>query len=158
MDFRRVPAFDVALEWGRVWKLSDLKKNYSWLPSTHQSAWTGVYRIFVKDRPIGRLLGTDATGTLYIGMAGQGPRSWSIMRNRVMSAAKRDHHATMRWWCDHALGRAIPWDTVLIEWAYTRPFVDHLGDKWPGARRAEGWLLRSYRDSYGEYPPMNEMG
>ena len=151
-------AFDATLEWGKARKLSEVRKNYSWLPSTHWSEWAGVYRIFVADRKIGRLLGLDETGTLYVGMAGQGPSSWSIMRSRLMSAAKRNHHVTERWWYDHTLSQAIPWNSVQIEWAYTRPFVDYLGDEWPVARRAESWLLRSYRDSYGEYPPMNEKG
>jgi hypothetical protein len=111
--------------WTSPRTISELGKNYGQLPSTRKYHWSGVYRIFILDTAIERLCGKDPTGTLYLGLAGTGSRSWSILRNRLMGVANGDHHAIREWRCNDAL-------------------------------TAENWLLHCYRDTFGEFPPLNE--
>jgi len=45
----------------------------------------------------------------------------------------------------------FPWDSLAVEWAFTTgDIADHKGERLPAAIIAEGFLLNSYNDSYGE--------
>jgi hypothetical protein len=119
------------LKWNRPRALSELKKNYNLLPSNSaKSEWSGVYRIFLADTAIDRLCGKDPTGTLYFGLAGTGPKNWSILRNRLMAAVKHDHHATRQWGWNAAITQTFPGASLMVEWAYTgmRSRSDHGGE------------------------------
>lgn len=146
------------LDWQRSHKLADLEKNYRSLPSVkYSNQWDGVYRIFVPDKSIGRLCADDPTGTLYIGKAGS-KRNWSILRTRIQDAISRRHHATS-WWSYHATLRdKHPWETLAIQWAYVAERLDYQGEMIKVAGTAESVLLRCYRDTFGELPPLNEKG
>ncbi|UTD29163.1 hypothetical protein [Bradyrhizobium sp. WD16] len=156
-DRRKVQA-TVRYPWVKPRLLSELRDNYGLLPSSrYSSEWYGVYRVFVQGISIGRFCGVDPTGTIYIGRAGS-KRGWSILRTRLMQLAKREHHVIQAW--DHCAARQkqYPWSSLAVDWAYTQHWVDHKGEEVIGAPRAESWLLESYNDCFGEYPPMNEKG
>jgi hypothetical protein len=152
----RLVTVTMTLSWNSPYRFTELRNDYRLLPGTHQSQWAGVYRIFVEGQAIDRLLGKDPTGTLYVGMAGAGPQNWSIMRNRLMSAAKRDHHVASRWSSNEALAAQFPWETVSVQWAFTAARTNYKGEDESGARMAEIYLLWCYRDCFGELPPFNE--
>ena len=115
-----------------------------------------VYRIFLPGTAIDRLCGKDPTGTLYLGLAGTGKKSWSILRNRVLCAAKGEHHAIRQWEWNDAIRKTFPQTSMTVEWAYTGMRQNYLGDAIHEAAIAESWLLLCYRDSFGEFPPLNE--
>jgi hypothetical protein len=148
----------VSLVWRAPQTPDRLKSNYGLLPSSKRDCeWSGVYRVFVEGTSIERLLGTDPTGTLYIGMAGAGPQCWSILRNRLMCFAKRDHHVAQRWGYDRRLEKRFPWKSLQVQWAFTPYWITNYKDeKTSGALTAETSLLLCYRDSFGELPPFNE--
>jgi hypothetical protein len=81
------------LRWNAAYPLSYLAKKTRLPPSTNASEWSGVYRIFSQETVIDRSCGKDPTGTLYVGMAGSGARSWSILRDRIKKIIYREHHA-----------------------------------------------------------------
>lgn len=144
--------------WRKARLLSELSKNYGLLPSArYSSEWYGVYRVFVPGATIGRFCETDNSGTIYIGRAGS-KRGWSILRTRLMQLAKREHHVTNGWDYHDARHQRYPWSSLSVDWAYTEHWLDHTGDKIIGAARAERWLLDSYNDRFGEYPPLNQEG
>lgn len=146
----------IDLDWSWARSLSTLSSNYRLLPAVgRESEWSGVYRIFALDTAINRLCGQDATGTLYLGMAGAGDRRWSILRTRIMSVAKQEHHATKPWRYNKLLQQKFPWEALFIEWAYTRRRNNYKGEAIAMAPLAESWLLSSYCDSFGELPPLN---
>lgn len=148
------------LKWNESRMLSALRDNYRLLPSVkYRREWSGVYRIFSPDTTIDRFCGADPTGTLYLGRAGNGGKNWSILRTRLMSIAKREHHATMHWvGFSNLVQEKYPWDTLAVEWAYTGERLDYQGEPRPVAIMAESWLLNCYNDSYGEFPPLNQKG
>lgn len=148
----------VELEWSSPHLLSKLRKRYGLLPANTKREWSGVYRIFAPDTTMSRLCGNDPTGTLYLGLAGTGKLSWSILRGRLMAAAKGEHQATNRWFDDSLLAKKYPWESIAVEWAYTGERLDYRGEPVPAAKIAEAWLLLCYRDSFGEFPPLNEKG
>jgi hypothetical protein len=147
----------LTLSWNEPCSLSYLRRDKLFLPGTHSKAWSGVYRLFAQDTTIDRSCGKDPTGTLYLGLAGSG-RGWSILRNRVSSIVNRDHHAFNHWHVSELVQQRFPLDCLAVRWAFTGKIVDHKGDSVPEAIRAEGFLLNSYNDSYGEYPPWNQRG
>ena len=144
-------------QWGSKRKLTFLKDNYHYLPENYESQWSGVYRIFAPDTSIDRFCGRDPTGTLYLGRAGS-VRGWSILRTRIMSIAKREHHATRLWDLSDVVQQKFPWESLAVEWAYTGKRTDYKGEVVLAAKLAETWLLSCYNDSYGEYPPLNQEG
>jgi hypothetical protein len=147
----------VEYNWCPPENLSELKSRYRRLPTTNHWEWSGVYRLFVADQSVDRLLCKDPTGTLYVGMAGDGPKRWSIMRDRIKGlATRRNHHVADRWSFHDKLQQRFPWKTLMIQWAFTKRRMDYKGEETSGARSAESWLLSTYRDSFGELPPMNE--
>lgn len=153
----RPSIYTIDLEWLKPRNLSSLADNYGHLPGLWTREWSGVYRVFVEGQPIDRLLGKDPTGTLYLGMAGSGERNSSIMRTRLMGLAKRrNHQVADRWIYNKQLENRFPWKSLLIEWAFTPPWINERGEERSGAPPAEGNLLSCYRDSFGEYPPFNE--
>jgi len=97
------------LDWNPPYALSRLESNYRLLPSNYKSEWSGVYRIFSANAVIDRCCGNDLTGTLYIGQAGSRGRNWSILRTRLMSIAKREHHALNNWSRSKAVQTRFPW-------------------------------------------------
>jgi len=148
----------VEFTWRKARLLSELRDNYGLLPSArYSSQWYGVYRVFVPDTSIGRLCATDSTGTIYIGRAGS-ERGWSILRSRLLQLAKREHHVTQYWDNHDTRQKKYPWSCLAVDWAYTEHWLNHTGDKIIGAKRAESWLLDSYNDAFGEYPPLNQEG
>lgn len=56
------------------------------------------------------------------------------------------------------LRQKFPRESIAIEWAFTGNRVDYTGKSVPNVLLAEGWLLSSYNDSFGEYPPWNQKG
>ena len=147
----------VALHWRLPRNLSELAERYSRLPTTDSREWSGVYRIYAEGQPVDRVLGKDATGTLYIGMAGDGSGRWSIMRSRIMNlATRRNHQIADLWFMNEPLERRFPWKSLMIQWAFTKRRPNFKGDEVSGARTAENFLLLSYRSSFGEFPPFNE--
>jgi hypothetical protein len=138
--------------------LSPLDGNFHLLPGNYKSEWSGVYRIFSPNTDIDRCCGKDPTGTLYVGMAGTRGGNWSILRTRIAAIAKRDHHTTENWAFSNVSRQKFPWETLAVEWAYTGSRPDHKGESVPAAILAERWLLGSYNDSFGEFPPWNQRG
>jgi hypothetical protein len=150
----------VSLEvgWNTSRMLSALPGNFHLLPGTYTCEWSGVYRIFCPNTAIDRCCGKDPTGTLYVGRAGSRGGNWSILRTRIAAAANRDHHATQNWAFSDVSRQKFPWGMLAVEWAYTGSRPDHKGGLVPEAILAERWLLSSYNDSFGEFPPWNQRG
>jgi hypothetical protein len=146
------------LEWNGPYSLDQLKDKPRYLPADYTSQWSGVYRIFARDTAIDRCCGTDHTGTLYVGCAASRGRNWSILRTRIQSILNGAHHAMAKWSFSDLLRQKFPRESLAIEWAYTGMRVDYTGKSVPNVLLAEGWLLSSYNDSYGEYPPWNQKG
>lgn len=144
----------VEYNWGPKCTLTGLRKN-AFLPTTDQRHRSGVYRVFSSGINIDRCCGKDSTGTLYIGRAGAGRRDWSILRTRIQSLVKYEHHVTKIWRSSNLLQEKFPWDSLAIEWAYTGRILNQNGELVPEAKLAEGLLLDCYRDSFGELPPWN---
>jgi hypothetical protein len=146
------------LRWQDAHLISSLRpKENPLLPSNKYSTqWSGVYRIFVPNTPIDRCCGKDWTGTLYIGKAGTGKMSWSILRTRIRDIVERKHHAIRGWSSSNIFRQKYPWEAPAIEWAYTTVRTDYKGDIIQTAGLAETWLLRSYNDTFGEMPPLNQ--
>jgi hypothetical protein len=144
------------LRWNTPQSLTALEKNKYLLPDTHASEWSGVYRVFCTKAAIDRSCGRDETGTLYIGMAGAGIMRSSILRTRVKEIVDGRHQAFNLWRCSDMVRQKFPWDCLAVEWAFTGDRTDHKGEQVPAAIIAEGFLLNSYNDSYGEYPPWNQ--
>jgi hypothetical protein len=144
------------LTWTRSYHLSFLGKNNHLLPSNYTSEWSGVYRIFAPEIPIPRCCGEDPTGTVYLGCVGSRGRNWSILRTRIQSILKQNHHAITNWGLNDVLTQKYPWGSLSVEWAYTGKRLNYKGESIPEAIMAEGYLLSCYRDSYGELPPLNE--
>jgi hypothetical protein len=125
------------------------------LPGDYTDQWSGVYRIFVPSANIARCCGSDPTGTIYIGRAGNGEKNWSTLRTRIKSIITREHHAIK------GRGRAqqdkYPCDSLAVEWAFTNDNkVNRVGKPWIESVIGERWLLNCYKDSFGELPPLNE--
>jgi hypothetical protein len=98
----------------------------------------------------------DPTGTLYVGLAGSRGRNWSILRTRIQSILKQNHHAIENWRYTDLMYEKYPWGSLAVEWAYTGKRLNYKGETVPEAIMAEGMLLSCYKDSYGELPPLNE--
>jgi hypothetical protein len=148
------------LKWSDPHLLSSLRpRRNGLLPSSrYSSQWSGVYRMFLPDTTINRFCGNDPTGTLYLGKAGTGAKSWSILQTRIRAIAKGEHHATRSWDYIDVIRQKHPWESLAVDWAYTGERTDYKGDTILAAPLAETWLLRCYNDSYGEYPPLNQEG
>lgn len=146
------------LEWIGPYSLAQLKDEPRYLPGDYTSQWSGVYRIFARNSGIARCCGTDLTGTLYVGCAASRGRNWSILRTRIQAILSGRHHAMEKWGFSDVLRQKFPRELLAIEWAYTGSRVDYTGKSVPDVLLAEGWLLSSYNDSYGEYPPWNQKG
>lgn len=144
------------LEWEAPRSVDSLKTNYKFLPSTHRSEWSGVYRIFSPEVAIGRCCGEDTTGTLYVGQAGSGKGRWSTLRSRMMSLAKGEHHVDAKWRLNEKTKKRYPWSGLKVQWSFTEDRTNYKGEQAPIAELAEAWLLTSYRDTFGEFPPWNE--
>jgi hypothetical protein len=144
------------LNWKNARSLSFLKDNNRFLPGTQTSQWSGVYRIFSTNTTIPRCCGEDPTATLYVGLAGSRGRNWSILRTRIQSILKRNHHAIENWRYADLLYEKYPWGSLAVEWAYTGKRLNYKGEAVPEAIMAEGMLLSCYKDTYGELPPLNE--
>jgi len=148
----------VVLEWSDMYLLSVLSEKYYLLPSSRSKReWSGVYRIFSPGTSIHRCCGQDPTGTLYVGKAGAGGRNWSILRTRILDIVTKRHHAVSGWSFDSLIDRKFPWNSLAVEWAYTGERL-YQGKPYPAAGMAESFLLRSYSDSFGELPPLNQKG
>jgi hypothetical protein len=113
------------------------------------------HRIFSPNTIIDRSCGKDPTGTLYLGLAGSGRKNWSILRNRINSIVKQKHHVFNHYQASELVRQKFPWASLSVEWAFTGKILDHKGDPEAEAMRAERFLLNSYNDSFGEYPPWN---
>jgi hypothetical protein len=76
-------------------------------------------------------------------------------RKRINSIVDRDH-----WHVSELVlvRQKFPLDCLAIQWAFTDKMIDYKGEPVPKAIRAEGFLLNSYNNSYGEYPPWNQKG
>lgn len=144
------------LTWNAPRSFSALDKDKHLLPSTGTSEWSGVYRIFCANNPIERCCGRDETGTLYIGMAGAGKKKWSILRDRIKAIVRGNHQALDLWRVNDMVRQKFPWDSMSVEWAFTSDRTNHKGEQIQSAIIAEGFLLGTYNDSYGEYPPWNQ--
>ena len=146
------------LRWRSPHQLSSLTTRSRRLPGNHIEEWSGVYRIFATELAITRCCGDDPTGTLYLGRAGSRGQNWSILRTRIQSILTQRHHAIENWSFSKTMRQQFPWESLAIEWAYTGKRLNYKGEPVPEAIMAEGWLLHSYRDSFGEFPPLNEKG
>lgn len=65
------------------------------------------------------------------------------------------HHAFNHWHVSDLVREMFPWNSLAIEWSFTGRIVNYKGEAEAEAKRAEGFLLNSYNDSFGEYPPWN---
>ena len=145
--------------WSASHKLSLLGgRNNVLLPSDKdEDEWGGVYRIFLPDTTIDRFCGSDSTGTLYLGMAGTGAKSWSILKTRIGAIARGRHHATAGWHANALVQTKYPWETISLEWASVPKQLNAKGRN-VAPKNAEFWLLRCYTESFGEFPPLNQKG
>ena len=143
------------LSWSKAVPLPQLAKNNKVLPgSRFKYEWSGVYRVFSPTASIHRCCGEDRTGTLYIGQAGSGRQRWSILRSRLLQIVNGRHHAiSMR---ADTIAKKYPWGSLALQWAYTKEIFDYRGRPISEARLAESFLLYSYRELFGELPPLNE--
>lgn len=146
------------LEWIGPYSLGQLRDDPRYLPGNYSSEWSGVYRIFARSRSIDRCCGKDPTGTLYIGCAASRGRNWSILRTRIQSILREDHHAMQKWRWNDSLHKSFPKESLFIEWAYTGTRIDHTGKTVQNVSLSENLLLSAYSETYGEYPPWNEKG
>jgi hypothetical protein len=146
------------LEWIGPYSLNKLKEQPRYLPGDYTSQWSGVYRIFARDTVVARCCGADSTGTLYIGCAASRGRNWSVLRTRIQAILSGRHHAMEKYGFSEVLRQTFPRESLAIEWAYTGTRIDYTGKSVPNVLLAEGWLLSTYNDSYGEYPPWNQKG
>lgn len=80
------------------------------------------------------------------------------MRTRIMSIVNRDHYAVSNWTDSEIVKQTFPWETLAVQWAYTRMSLNYDGVPIYEAILAERWLLACYSDSYGELPPWNQKG
>jgi hypothetical protein len=149
---------NLGFEWVGPYSLTLLEDEPRYLPGNFTSQWSGVYRIFARDKEIARSCGADRTGTLYIGCAASRGRNWSILRTRIQAILSGRHHAMEKYGFSDMLRQKFPRESLAVEWAYTGTRVDYTGKSVPNVLLAEGWLLSSYNDSYGEYPPWNQKG
>jgi hypothetical protein len=153
----RLSSETLEIFWNESRVLSELKEKHNLLPSNSLiSQLSGIYRIFLPDTEINRLCGRDPTGTLYLGLAGTGAKKLSILHNRLKDAAKGDHHAMRQWRWNDAIKQVYAESGLMVEWAFTGMRPNYCGDLIHEARMAESWLLSCYRDSFGEFPPLNE--
>jgi hypothetical protein len=149
----------LTFEWSPAWRLSSSTKNRAILPGVrYKSEWSGVYRLFSLHATIDRCCANDPTGTLYIGSAGMGRQSRSILRTRIMEIANQTHSATKKWYFNERLQDRFPWDSLAVEWACTGETANYKGDTIRAAVMGESMLLNCYRDSFGELPPLNDVG
>lgn len=148
------------IEWSRSHLLHDLRRtDKNLMPSTrNERQWSGIYRVFLPRVVIHRFCGEDPTGTLYIGVAGTGAQSWSILQTRIKQLVKGQHHAVEGWRSHPEISKRYPWERLAVQWAFTGQRVDYMGQKILAAKLAETWLLRCYHESFGEYPPLNQKG
>jgi hypothetical protein len=122
----------------------------------HVGDWSGVYRIvgLIEDNEkivparIERALGTDTTGTLYIGCAiALAPRLREFSRflrggSGYGSQTSHKAAAPLR---DSAFKARFPLSCIGVTWLYDQHYDT-----------IEGNLLMSYQWSFGETPPLNK--
>jgi hypothetical protein len=140
-------------DWRDPHILSELEQDRRHLP-VHAG---GVYRVFAPNVSIDRCCGKDPTGTLYLGCAGT-KRNWSNLRTRINAILKKEHHALSKAGANAKIKNMFPWNALAIQWAYFGDVPNYKGKEESAAYWAERWLLRCYRDSFGENPPWNEKG
>lgn len=117
---------------------------------THVPPRGGVYRIYSLDesdqpRPLQRVLGTDTEGILYIGKSGNLKARvrmlWRVLQNDYKATA---HTFGMNYKSLQIIREAFPYDTLALEY-----------EENPAPKAYEKNLLESYRQSFGEVPPLN---
>ena len=109
----------------------------------------GTYRMFAKENdqvlPIGRLLGKDEQGTLYIGKA-------TRFLDRVIDLRKTldpDYKTST-----HICGRRYNKNPSIQEsFPFSRLYIELARDDRPGLKESE--LIQEYFERYGEVPPLN---
>lgn len=110
----------------------------------------GIYKIYSLDindipRPLPRVLGTDVDGILYIGKSDN-------LKDRVRMlwrVLQHDYRATghtfgMNYKSLQVIQDAFPFDTLAIE------YEEH-----PQPKQYEKNIIETYRQLYGEVPPLN---
>lgn len=112
----------------------------------------GAYRLFSissnKIKPIGRLLGKDKKGTLYIGKADSYVKRLVDLKKTISPDYKSN---------PHICGRRYKLNTdIALRFPFENLFVELFPDKLPEKREAH--LLNGYFDTYGEVPPLNANG
>lgn len=111
----------------------------------------GVYRLFHPARPVERIGGTDARGTLYIGKATRLPSRLRQMKRSFAAAGtgwEGRHVGAMRYNATlGALGRDFPLSALALD-LYVHPGVK-------AAEEAETAMLTAYFREFGEVPPLN---
>jgi len=110
----------------------------------------GVYKIFSLDEsekpiPLPRVLGIDPFGVLYIGksdnLKNRVRMLWRVLQPNYKASA---HTFGMNYKSLQIIQDAFPYDTLAIEY-----------EENPEAKKHEKSLIESYRQVYGEVPPLN---
>lgn len=111
---------------------------------------SGVYRIFSLDqndipRPLQRVLGIDNDGILYIGKSenlnDRLRMLWRVLQPNYGASA---HTFGINYKSLKIIQDAFPYDSLAIEF-----------EESPEAKIYEKSLIESYRQKYGEVPPLN---
>lgn len=110
----------------------------------------GIYKLSCLDQdgltiPVGRLLGEDPEGVLYIGMA-------NSFLDRVINLKKSlsPKHSSS---AHEAGSRHKSHEAIASRFAYDRLVLDLIGSENP--RIAEVIALQTYMQKFGELPPLN---
>lgn len=110
----------------------------------------GIYKIFSLDendvaRPLSRVLGKDPLGILYIGksenLKDRVRMLWRVLQPNYRASS---HTFGTNYKSLQVIRDAFPYDTLAIEY-----------EENPEAKIYEKSLIESYRQLYGEVPPLN---
>jgi hypothetical protein len=146
----------IRFSWNAPYRLADVDRDRTLLPSDFQREWSGIYRLFLADKAVNRCGGIDPTGTLYIGCANAtSKKNWSTLRTRIGALVSGNHHVASKGGLSRTL-QGTAWSDLTVSWTFTGTTTDHQGRAVSEAVYAERWLLWCYRDSFGEYPPLND--
>jgi hypothetical protein len=133
-------------DWDRLRRI----KNFGSYISRYVKTRSGVYRVVAVAEDtiipvhLDRICGQDRTGTLYIGRASRlRSRLQQLVRSVIERCRSSEHPACRRLKYPPLSKRFHP-NSLALTWCYESE-----------CQTAEYALLRAYRDSFGEKPPLN---
>ena len=112
----------------------------------------GVYRIYAQQNdkpiPVGRLLGTDSSGTLYLGKADYfTDRTIELKKSTDPDYTSAGHEFGVRYKSNESIRIAYPYEALYAELIQSE-----------NPRELEKEKLMGYFNRFGELPPFNRVG